>query len=306
MREKDFQPDIILTLSKGASFRPHHAVLKLPNFHHKWMAYIHDPYPFHYYPEPYTWSEPGYLSKIAFFEAVAAQCKWAGYPSLLLAEWMEDHYQDFKNKRVIIPHQLNAEKKFCGVLPDWFDPGKFNILHAGNLMKQRDPLPLIKAFQKFLLANPGVKREARLLLIGSASYHLSELKGLEEVVEELYISDGYVPYEEVLKMQEKAAVNVILESVAEMSPFLPGKFPHCIVTNKPILHLGPELSEVRRLLGAGYPYYAEANDIDEISLMLEKLYFSWKENGEILQAEWSELSKYLSAEHLEEQINNFM
>mgnify|MGYP005834408917 CR=1 FL=1 len=122
--EENFESDLVLTLSKGASFRPHHAVLQMRNFHHKWMAYIHDPYPSHYYPEPYTWSEPGYQAKIAFFEAVASKCKWAGYPSLLLAEWMEDHYQDFKNKRVIIPHQLNAEQKFCEILPDWFDPGK--------------------------------------------------------------------------------------------------------------------------------------------------------------------------------------
>jgi hypothetical protein len=29
-KQKDFQPDFVLTLSKGASFRPHHAMLKVP------------------------------------------------------------------------------------------------------------------------------------------------------------------------------------------------------------------------------------------------------------------------------------
>ena len=56
-KQKNFQPDLVLTLSKGASFRPHHALLKVPELHHKWMAYVHDPYPAHYYPRPYNWVE---------------------------------------------------------------------------------------------------------------------------------------------------------------------------------------------------------------------------------------------------------
>ena len=53
--QKDFQPDLVLTLSKGASFRSHHALLQVPELHSKWMAYVHDPYPFHFYPRPYNW-----------------------------------------------------------------------------------------------------------------------------------------------------------------------------------------------------------------------------------------------------------
>lgn len=43
LKSSKFDPDIVLTLSKGASFRPHHALLQLPELHSKWMAYIHDP-----------------------------------------------------------------------------------------------------------------------------------------------------------------------------------------------------------------------------------------------------------------------
>jgi len=52
--------DLIMTLSFAASFRPHYAMLKFPDLYHKWAAYIHDPYPFHCYPEPYNWFDPGY------------------------------------------------------------------------------------------------------------------------------------------------------------------------------------------------------------------------------------------------------
>lgn len=302
--EIDYEPDLVLTLSKGASFRPHHALLNLPEFHHRWMAYIHDPYPFHYYPAPYHWSEPGYRQKIDFFEEVAAKCQWAGYPSLYLAKWMEDHYMGFKNKRVVIPHQLNKEKtETRKILPNWFDPSRFNVLHAGNLLKQRDPFPLIQAFQEFLSKNPEAKMHARLLVIGSASYHFHNLKKKDDKIEELFVSDGYVAYEEVLAMQENASVNVILESVAEISPFLPGKFPHCVAANKTILYLGPEKSEVRRLLGSEYNYCSEANDTEKISITLERLYFEWKLNPESLKLNRKDLQEYLNVAYLKEQIS---
>lgn len=302
---KDYEPDIVLTLSKGASFRPHHALLCLPQFHHKWMAYIHDPYPFHIYPAPYDWSEPGFKQKIKFFEEVAAKCQWAAYPSVLLAEWMEDHFISFRSKRVVIPHQLNEESKQTQIiLPNWFDPRRFNILHAGNLLKQRNPFPLIEAFQIFLSNNPEVKKHSRLLLVGSASYHLHNLKKKEDEIEQLFVSDGYVAYDEVLELQEKASVNVILESIAILSPFLPGKFPHCIAANKPILYLGPEKSEVMRLLGKEYSYWAKANDVEQISSKIEKLYFSWKTNPESLKLNREDLQKYLSVDYLEQTISN--
>lgn len=305
--EKDYEFDLVITLSKGASFRPHHALLNLPQFHHKWMAYIHDPYPFHFYPAPYNWSEPGYQQKIEFFKEVAFKCQWTGYPSALLAEWMENHYSAFMNKRVIIPHQLNEEsKKSDLVLANWFDPVKFNLLHAGNLMKQRDPFPLIAAFQNFLTNNPEAKLHAKLLLIGSASYHLYNLKKKEQEIGQLFVSNGYVAYNEVLNLQEQASVNVILESVAKVSPFMPGKFPHCVAANKPILHLGPDKSEVRRLLGKDYPFWTEANDVEKTTLMIEKLYFSWKRNQEALKLNREDLRSYLSIDHLKQQISNLI
>ncbi|MDT0688600.1 UDP-glycosyltransferase [Salegentibacter sp. F188] len=302
-KEKDFRPDIVLTLSKGASFRPHYALLNTPNLHEKWMAYIHDPYPFHYYPEPYNWSEPGYEQKIKFFAQVSQKCRWAAFPSQLLKEWMEEFYPAFKEKGLVIPHQMREENEPLEV-PAYFDPEKFNLLHAGNLMKQRDPFPLIQAFQIFLNKNPDAAFKTRLLLVGSASYHISALKKKEQETEQLVVSDGYVPYDLVLEMQEKASANIILESAAEVSPFLPGKFPHCVAANKLILHLGPEKSEVRRLLGSDYEYYAEANDVEMISAKLEQLYVKWKADPESLQLNREDLHSYLSTDYLKKKIEN--
>ena len=83
LKKESFQPDLVLTLSKGASFRSHYAVLKLPHLHDKWVAYVHDPFPFHFYPRPYNWVEPSYEKKEAFFREVSEKAKYSAFPSQL-------------------------------------------------------------------------------------------------------------------------------------------------------------------------------------------------------------------------------
>ena len=148
--------------------------MQTPDFHSKWMAYIHDPYPFHYYPEPYNWSEPGFQQKIEFFNNLSEKCKWAAFPSQLLKEWMKGKFKAFKSKSLVMPHQMVDNSEFK-ILPDYFNQKKFTLLHAGNLMKQRPPFCLIQAFKDFLKENPEAVANAELILLGNASYHKDEL-----------------------------------------------------------------------------------------------------------------------------------
>ena len=57
-------------------------------------------------------------------------------------------------------------------------------------------------------------------------------------ISNIIASKGYLPFKMVYAMQQHAAVNIILEARAEISPFLPGKFPHCVNADKPLLLLG--------------------------------------------------------------------
>ncbi|MDT0648861.1 UDP-glycosyltransferase [Autumnicola edwardsiae] len=303
-KEKTFEPDIVLTLSKGASFRPHYALLNTPKLHNKWMAYIHDPYPFHYYPEPYNWSEPGYKKKIDFFRNVSEKCKWTAFPSVLLKEWMNSKFPKLEGKEVILPHQL-IEDENSVELPHFFNPRKFTLLHAGNLMKQRSPFHLINAFQKFTTKIPEAKKDAELLLIGQSSYHREKLHQVANQIPQLRLND-YLNYKTVLALQKNVSVNIILESKAEISPFLPGKFPHCIEAAKPILLLGPRNSESFRLLGEEYPYWSKANDEAKILDLLEKLFNSWLENNKMISMERSDLKEYLSSHHLKKIMNQII
>lgn len=308
LKKQTFQPDLVLTLSKGASFRPHYAVLKVPQLHDKWMAYVHDPYPFHYYPRPYNWIEPGYEKKEKFFREVSEKAKYSSFPSLLLKEWMGSYFSNFLKTGVVVPHQnakFNIEISEKNIpLPSYFDASKFNLLHSGNLMKERSPEGLIEGFKLFLSNNLEAGKEVKLILLGSASYHTKMLEEYQKNGPEIYIYNGSVAFNVVCNLQKNVSVNIILESKSEISPFLPGKFPHCIEANKTILSLSPYYSETRRLLGDDYEFWAEVDDVQAIAGLIEKLYQLWKENPNNLLLNRSDLEEYLSVNYLKNVITN--
>lgn len=303
LKIRTYQPDLVLTLSKGASFRPHYALLKLPELHNKWMAYVHDPYPIHYYPRPYNWIEGSYQQKQHFFLAVSQKAKYSAFPSLLLQEWMGSYFYNFNKTGVIIPHQ-NAKYEIKNIkFPSYFDVSKFNIVHAGNLMAQRSPEGLIEGFKLFLNQNPESRKETQLLLLGNATDHKQMLDEYQKSNPEIYIYNGSIAFDEVFLIQKNASVNVVLEAKSEISPFLPAKFPHCVAANQAILSLAPYYSETRRLLGKDYPYWSEQDDVKKIASIIEKLYQLWKQNPDNLFLNRRDLEDYLSVYYLKKVIN---
>lgn len=304
LKKQSFQPDLILTLSKGASFRPHYAVLKLPHLHDKWIAYVHDPFPFHYYPRPYNWIEPGYEKKEAFFREVSEKAKFSAFPSQLLKEWMSSYFSNFEKTGIIIPHQNAKYEIQNDRFPSYFDVSKFNVLHAGNLMYERSPRGLLAGFKIFINKNPQAKNEARLILLGNAADHTEMLDYYQKEIQELYVHNGNKPFDEVFLIQKNASVNVILESKSEISPFLPAKFPHCVEANKMILSLAPYYSETRRLLGEDYEFWSEIDNEEKIAFLIEKVYKSWKQNPNNILVNRTDLEEYVSVKYLKEVISS--
>lgn len=294
------QFDMVWTLSKGNSYRAHKAVLSLPQWHNKWYAYVHDPYPQQLYPRPYNYVPYGFKQKRNFFRDITIHAKRVVFPSQILKNWMQSYFVDLEGKSLIIPHQLSAQKKLKSNLPDYFNPNKFNVLHGGNLLDLRNPKPIVEAFGKFLKQNSSAKENASLIFLGKKSEFTDYLQKKSADIPQIYTSQDYVPFEEVFAMQQKAAVNIILEASSEISPFLPGKFAHCVEANAPILLVGPYYSESKRLLGPDYPYSFEFDDIDKIANSFHKMYAQWKENKEFLKLNRPDLIHYLSHKHLEE------
>ena len=304
LKKMKFEPELILTLSKGGSFRPHYAVLHLPEFHKKWMAYIHDPFPFHFYPRPYNWVEPGHKKKELFFMQVSEKSRYSAFPSYLLKEWMGSYFPRFLKTGSVIPHQSSKYQVQNANFPKYFDVSKFTLLHSGNLLKQRSPEGLLKGFELFLKQNPQATIDSKLILLGPASYHTKILDDYKSHCPEIYIHNGNIPFDEVYKLQNNVSVNIILEAKSEISPFLPAKFPHCIEANKMILLLAPYYSETRRLLGNSYEFWCEVDDIEKIAIHIKNLYLKWKHNPDDLLLNRKDLEEYLSATYLRKEIIN--
>lgn len=294
----DFTPDYILTLSKGGSFRPHQALLKIPELHSKWIAYMHDPYPMHLYPPPFAWVEAGQFKKWEFVKNISEKAAYTAFPSELLKDWMGSYFAGFLTNTIIIPHQISNIEYNDIKLPEFFDTSKFNILHAGTLLEPRDPKPLVNAFIKLTQKFPEAAVEVNLIFIGKSANYQECLQEKARYLENLHIVSGGLSYETVRKLQDLASVNVILEAKSQISPFLPGKFPHCVEANKPILLLGPELSESKRLLGENYPYWSQVSDENRITVVLEQMYLKWKNDAEGFRLNRKDLEQYLSHDHL--------
>ena len=306
VKKNNEDTDLIITLSKGASFRPHYALLKMKNYHNKWMAYVHDPYPFHCYPEPYNWVESGYKKKEAFFKQVSEKASYSAFPSLLLKEWMGNFYPNFLKTGIIIPHQnIELSKNDIIELPIFFEKQKFSLLHAGNLMNTRPPLFLLKAFKQFLEEVPEAKKMTKLYLIGNLDFYKDKIIEFQKEVPQIYCSFSQLPYNLVSVMQKNCSVNLIIESKASISPFLPGKFPHCVAANKPIILLGPNYNETKRLLGKDYPYFAEVDNVEKIQKIILKLYLLWKKNKS-LKLNRPDLEDYISHVNLERIFNKYV
>lgn len=305
LKKVDFQPDLVFTLSKGGSFRPHHALLQIPKWHDRWVAYMHDPYPMHLYPKPYSWREPGYKQKEEFIGKIAAKAKFPVFPSLLLKEWMGQFFEGYKLKGEVIPHQVDSSHEPAGTPPDYFDGSKFNLLHAGNLLQARQPRGLVEAFENFLNRVPEAREEARLILVGRTGHHTQFLNLKASEYPEIVVISENRNFREVSLLQKQCSVNIILEAKSEISPFLPGKFAHCVKADKPILHLGPEKSETKRLLGNEYPYWSEIDDVPKITELITSLFLRWKEDQN-LSLNRKDLNEYLSFKYLKQVIESLL
>tara|TARA_R110002072_G_scaffold117281_15_gene248287 strand:+ start:2635 stop:3888 length:1254 start_codon:yes stop_codon:yes gene_type:complete len=299
LKETNFNPDWVLTLSKAGSFRPHKALLGIPKWHDKWLAYVHDPYPMHSYPRPYDWVEPGHNQKRDFFMQVAEKSKKVIYPSGLLAEWMESYYPPLKDKSLIIPHQIFPLETINENSPLFFKADFFSLIHAGSLMKQRNPRPLVNGYIKFLQETPGAKEQSQLIFIGTIDEnHKDFLNQVAANHKQIVIQDKYMEFNQASNLQRLASMNIILESNAEISPFLPGKFPHAVQTNKYILHIGPKQSETANLLGKNYPFQIENKNEDDIKNCIKIAFSKWKTNPEDFLLNREDLVEYLSVHYI--------
>ncbi|NQY05955.1 MAG: hypothetical protein HRT68_07055 [Flavobacteriaceae bacterium] len=288
----------IYVLGTGHDFNVHHAVARL-KVEVPIMAHIHDPYPFNQYPEPYRQYKFLYSRMASQFKRVIRNVDFVSFPSLYLKDWMSRFYPEIDKKHLIIPHPeciADYSNIACPKSFDKLDDSQFILMHLGSLLKERNPIHLLKAFKRFCQSDPEKKEKAFLYIIGRINNEYVDLiQDKQGAAENIQSINSRVTYPQTKQIMTKATALIILEAISEFSPFMPGKISDYLMADKPIVALTPLKSEVSRLLGGDYSHKTEVNDEDEILRILNDLWQQWKQNKN-LKMNRSDLKTYISVE----------
>jgi glycosyltransferase involved in cell wall biosynthesis len=127
---------------------------------------------------------------------------------------------------------------------------KFTIAHIGSFLSERNPRILWQALQELVIENTDFKNDFRLKLIGATSQEVLDTIAsfqLNEYIQNL----GYVSHQEAVEHQRKSQVLLLIEinSTATKS-IIPGKLFEYMVSERPIIALGPDGSDFAEIITA--------------------------------------------------------
>lgn len=125
---------------------------------------------------------------------------------------------------------------------------KFTFAHIGSLLSDRNPNILWKAISELITGNETFSNAFQLNLIGVVSDDVVESiidNGLKEHLNVI----GYVNHDEAVAFQQKSRVLLLIEIDSEdTKAIIPGKLFEYIVSETPILFIGPKDSDVEQII----------------------------------------------------------
>lgn len=154
----------------------------------------------------------------------------------------------------------------------------FSLAHIGSLLSERNPIALWQALSELISENNKFRDVFKLDLYGIVSEEV--LETLENFSLSHFISNhGYVSHSEALIAQRRARVLLLIEIDSDdTKAIIPGKLFEYMVSETPILAIGPNESDVETILynsSAGNYYSYNQKDLIKTQLMIHfKSYLS--------------------------------
>lgn len=127
---------------------------------------------------------------------------------------------------------------------------KFTVAHIGSLLSERNPKVLWEALSELIEENTAFAEAFQLKLIGAVSSEV--LDSLKEEGLEAYCNLlGYMSHEEALQEQRCSQVLLLIEiNSQDTACIIPGKLFEYMVSDRPIIALGPENADFSQILTA--------------------------------------------------------
>lgn len=168
---------------------------------------------------------------------------------------------------------------------------KFTLAHIGSFLSERNPRILWKSLSELINENKDFANDFQLKLIGAVS------KEVLETINEFRLEDyvnylGYISHNEALQEQRSSQVLLLIEIDSEATNcIIPGKLFEYMVSERPILALGPENADFKNVIketntGTFFTY----DEKEALKSQIETYYNQFKQNT--LQVNAIGLQKY--------------
>jgi glycosyltransferase involved in cell wall biosynthesis len=181
---------------------------------------------------------------------------------------------------------------------------KFTLAHIGSFLSERNPRILWKALKELTKENPDFKKDFQLKLIGAVSQEVLDTI-TEFRLNDYVLNLGYVSHQEAVEHQRKSQVLLLIEiNSNDTKSIIPGKLFEYMVSERPILALGPEGSDFAEIItstntGVFFLY----DELEQLKALLLNYYNLYKEQN--LKVNAVGLQQY-SRKSLTEQLSNLV
>ncbi|MDX1278757.1 glycosyltransferase family 4 protein [Oceanihabitans sediminis] len=199
----------------------------------------------------------------------------------------KEEFQEKTNKPIaVITNGYDTQKTEAIVMDK-----KFTLAHIGSLLSKRNPEVLWKVLKELTEENKEFSKEFQLKLVGAVSENVVKSIEAEGLSDYLHLN-SYVSHNEAIKIQKESQILLLIEIDSEETKcIIPGKLFEYMVSNRPIIAIGPKGSDVEKIITetntGNYFYYS---DYDRLKSVLLNQFNAFQENT--LQSHPIGLQKY--------------
>ncbi|RTY98402.1 glycosyl transferase family 1 [Flavobacterium sp. RSP49] len=125
---------------------------------------------------------------------------------------------------------------------------KFSLAHIGSFLSERNPLILWESLIELINEIPEFKSHVEIKLIGAVSQEV--LETISQFKLNSFLNNlGYVSHSEAIAHQRKSQVLLLVEiNSQETKSIIPGKLFEYMVSNRPIIAIGPNGSDFAEII----------------------------------------------------------
>ncbi|HLF53130.1 glycosyltransferase family 4 protein [Flavobacterium sp.] len=181
---------------------------------------------------------------------------------------------------------------------------KFSMAHIGSFLSERNPTILWKCLAELIEENPSFATNFQLKLIGAVSQEV--LDTIEEFSLSKYVNNlGYVSHNEAIAHQKKSQVLLLIEiNSEETKSIIPGKLFEYMVSERPIIAIGPEGSDFAEIIkNTNTGVFVKYDETEKLKAVILNYYSHYLEGK--LQSHAVGLQQY-SRRNLTEKLANLL